>query len=406
MFSRLNRVLRRLTVFVWVMLVVAFLDEFAYSILEAARPLIRDSFTLTYVDISLVTTVPILVAILVEPVVGLYADGPYRRRLMVVGALAFGLGLVVQGLAPAFGWFIVGATLQAPASGVFVNLAQAALMDDAPARRENRMALWTFSGSLAVVVGPLLLSGLLLLGIDWRVPFVVIGLVAVGVALVLALLPANPALRSSQNDEADVDASPPTDDEPLSARLRYAGALLRRPDIWRWLVLLEFSNLMLDVMFGLLALYMVDVVGITPAQAGLAVAVWTGVGLVGDFLLIPLLERVRGLAYLRFSTWVELVLFPLFLLAEPILLKLMLLGAIGLFNAGWYAVLQGNLYDALGDNSGAVLIVGNAAVVFGALIPLALGVVAEQAGLTIAMWLLLAGPLALVVGIPRETTIA
>ena len=73
---------------------------------------------------------------------------------------------------------------------------------------------------------------------------------------------------------------------------------LRRGEVLRWLTLLQFSDLMLDVLLGFLALYFVDVVGVTPAQAGLAVAVWTGVGLLGDFLLIPLLERVRGLSYL------------------------------------------------------------------------------------------------------------
>ena len=33
----------------------------------------------------------------------------------------------------------------------------------------------------------------------------------------------------------------------------------------------------------------------------MAVVVWIGTALVGDLLLIPLLERVRGLSYLRLS---------------------------------------------------------------------------------------------------------
>ena len=82
----------------------------------------------------------------------------------------------------------------------------------------------------------------------------------------------------------------------------------------RWLVLLEFSDLMLDVLYGFLALYFVDVVGFTPSKAALAVAVWTGFSLLGDFLLIPLLEKVRGLNYLRLSVVAELILFPAFLL--------------------------------------------------------------------------------------------
>ena len=72
---------------------------------------------------------------------------------------------------------------------------------------------------------------------------------------------------------------------------------------------------MLDVLLGFLALYLVDVARLTPAQAALGIAVWSGLGLLGDFLLIPLLEKVRGLDYLRVSVLLELLLFPAFLLA-------------------------------------------------------------------------------------------
>lgn len=386
-----NRMGVRLTFFVFVMLVIEFLDEFAYSALEAARPLIRDSFALSYVEVGLITTVPVLVAIVIEPVIGLLADTGRRRLLIVIGGVLFGLGLFVQGFAPTFLVFILGATLQAPASGVFVNLAQASLMDDAPSRRENRMALWTFSGSLAVVIGPLLLTVMLALGSGWRAFFIISGVMSMAAALLILRLPPSRALRTDGDDESAPD---------LRQSLRGVLALLRRGDVWRWLVLLQFSDLMLDVLFALLALYMVDVVGVTQAQAGIAIAVWTGVGLLGDFLLIPLLERVRGLVYLRFSAVMELMLFPAFLLVDPWWAKLVLLGLIGLFNAGWYAILQGKLYDALGEQSGAVLVVGNAAGVFGALLPVLLGLVAQQFGLTVALWCLLAGPVALLIGLP------
>mgnify|MGYP002396993633 CR=1 FL=1 len=58
---------------------------------------------------------------------------------------------------------------------------------------------------------------------------------------------------------------------------------------------------MLDTFKSFLALYVVDVVGVSESRAALMIAVWVGVGLLGDLLLIPLLERVRGLTYLRFS---------------------------------------------------------------------------------------------------------
>ncbi len=184
--------------------------------------------------------------------------------------------------------------------------------------------------------------------------------------------------------------------------MRRAALAIRRKEVLRWVVLLEFSDLMLDVLYSYLALYLVDVVGLGIETAALGVAIWTGVGLLGDFLLIPLLERVRGLTYLRVSVILELILFPAFLLVQPILPKLIILGLLGFFNSGWYAILSGNLYSSMPGQSGTVLALNNIAGWFGKLIPLGIGIAAQHFGLDAAMWLLLAGPLALLAGLPRR----
>jgi FSR family fosmidomycin resistance protein-like MFS transporter len=131
------------------------------------------------------------------------------------------------------------------------------------------------------------------------------------------------------------------------------------------------------------------------------VAVWTGVGLVGDLLLIPLLERVPGVRYLRASAAAVLVIFPAFLLIPDMVGKLLLLAALGFSNAGWYAILQAGLYSAMPGRSGAALAVKNLSGLVAGLIPLALGLIAQQANLQTAMWLLLAGPGTLLIGLPR-----
>ncbi|HWS55468.1 MAG TPA: hypothetical protein VN228_15125, partial [Pyrinomonadaceae bacterium] len=169
----------------------------------------------------------------------------------------------------------------------------------------------------------------------------------------------------------------------------------------RWLVLLQLGDLMADVLRGFLALYFVDVVGAGEAGGALAVVVWSCVGLPGDLLLLPLLERVRGLSYLRVSTACTLALFPAFLLAEGAGAKLVLLGLLGFANAGWYAILQAQLYASMPGRSGAALTLSNMAGLAGSFIPLALGAFAERYGLESMMWLLLAGPVSLLVGLWR-----
>jgi len=171
--------------------------------------------------------------------------------------------------------------------------------------------------------------------------------------------------------------------------------------VLRWLILLPFSDLMLDVLLGFLALYFVDVVGVNPAQAGMAVAMWTGAGLVGDLLLIPLPERVRGLSYLRLSVVAEGALFVAFLLLPGLWPKLVVLALLGLLNAGWYSILKARSYSAMPGQSGTVMALDNLFGLLGSLMPLGLGFIAQRYDLRVTMWLLLAGPVALWVGLPR-----
>jgi FSR family fosmidomycin resistance protein-like MFS transporter len=95
-----------------------------------------------------------------------------------------------------------------------------------------------------------------------------------------------------------------------------------------------------------------------------------------------------------------LVLFPAFLLVPGFWPKLPLLGLLGFFNAGWYSILKAQLYSTMPGQSGTVMTVGNVFGLVGGLIPLGLGLVAERFDLTVTMWLLLVGPVALLIGMP------
>jgi FSR family fosmidomycin resistance protein-like MFS transporter len=156
---------------------------------------------------------------------------------------------------------------------------------------------------------------------------------------------------------------------------------------------------MLDVLRGFLALYFVDVVGVNNTQASFALTIWLGFGLLGDFLLIPLLERVRGLDYLRISAILVLCLYPAFLVVPNINIKLVILALLGLLNSGWYSILQGQLYTAMPGQSGTVMTLDNLVASVGGLAPLVLGLVAQQYGLQPTMWMLLAAPIALLIGL-------
>jgi MFS transporter, FSR family, fosmidomycin resistance protein len=265
-------------------------------------------------------------------------------------------------------------------------------MDSEPARHEQNMARWGFAGSLGVVAGTLAISAVAATGsgVGWR------GLFVFMAGLTGALVLIAWRFRFPRGHPED-------EDSPGFVRgLLNALGALRRGEVVRWLSLLTFSDLMLDILLGFLTLYMVDVVSTSPELAALAATVWMGVGLLGDFLLIPLLERVSGLVYLRVSALAELILFPAFLLAPEVWMKFVLLALLGLFNAGWYSILKGRLYSSMPGQSGSVLVVSNVFGFVGSLVPLGIGLLAQRVGLDVAMWAMLLGPVALLVGLPRR----
>lgn len=383
---------KRTTRLIGVLLLIEFLDELVFGAREAAWPLISRDLGLTYAQIGVLLGIPILISNLIEPILGILADVWRRRVLILGGGLCFALALLLTGFSGGFAPLLLAFTLFGPASGAFVSLSQATLMDLAPSRHEHNMARWTFAGSAGVLAGSLALAAAVLLGLSWRTLFLALSVLALLLLLLARRLPL---------DKPNAAIEPPL--AGLRRGLRAALARLRQPHVWRWLILLEFSDLMLDILLGFLALYFVDVTGATPAQAGLAVTVWTGVGLLGDFLLIPLLERVPGLRYLRVSAWLEMLLLSALLLAPNFGMRLLLVGLLGFFNSGWYSILQGKLYSALPEESGTVLALKNVSGLFGALLPLALGLAAQRLGLANMMWLLLLGPLALLIGLPPHT---
>jgi len=381
---------RATSVFILTLLAVEFLDELVFGVREAAWPLVRDDLRLTYTQVGLVLSVPPLAGNLAEPFLGVLGDVWRRRALVLAGGAAYAAGTLLVGLSPNFALLLAASVLSNPASGAFVGLSQATLMDLEPARREQNMARWALSGSAANSIGPAVVGACVWAGVSWRW-----GFLSAGALMLLSLA----AVWRQPFETAAAAREVARTRVALAEGLRGALRALRRREVLRWLVLLEVGNFTYDILRGFLALYFVDVVGVGVERAALAVAVWTWVGLAGDFALVPVLERVRGLSYLRVSTAAVLLLFPAMLLAEGFIMKLALLGLLGMANAGWYAILKARLYEELPGRSGTALTLGNVFGLAGDMLPLALGAFAEAWGLGAMMWVLAAGPALLLSGL-------
>jgi len=339
--------------------------------------------------------VPLLVGGFLELPLGVLAGQGRRRRLAILGGgVIFVLTLLAVASARSFTVLLCAFVAFYPASGAFVSLTQAEIMDAWPDRQAQVMARWDLAGSAGAVAGPLLLIAVLASGGGWRAGYLVLAGLAALVWLGAYLRgPAAPAAGSPGAD-SDSDGER-AERRPWTERAREIAAALRDWGTLRWLLLLEVADLLVDVFTGFLALYLVDVAHLTPAVAALAIAIRLGAALAGDAALVVVLERAGDLAVLRASAAAAALLYPAFLLVPGTVPKLVVLAALSAVTAPWYPLLQARLYGSLPGRSSVAVTLSSAAGLAGGLGPLAVGLVAQGFGLGWALAGLVVVPVAI-----------
>jgi MFS transporter, FSR family, fosmidomycin resistance protein len=316
--------------------------------------------------------VPLLLGGFLELPLGVLAGDGRRRRLAILGGgVLFVLTLLGVASARSFAVLLAAFIAFYPASGAFVSLTQAEIMDAWPDRQARLMARWDLAGSAGALAGPLLLTVVLAAGGDWRAGFVALAVFSSLTWLGVYLRPAPTAAGGQEPAE--------------KVRARETVAALRSWRTLRWLLLTEVANLLVDVFTGFLALYLVDVAHLAPAVAALAIAIRLGAALAGDAALIVILERARDLTVLRVSAAVAALLYPGFLLVPGLVPKLAALAGLSAATAMWYPILQARLYGSLPGRSSVAVTLSSAAGLAGGLGPLAVGLAAQRLGLSWAL---------------------
>jgi len=179
----------------------------------------------------------------------------------------------------------------------------------------------------------------------------------------------------------------------------------RNPRLLRWMVLLPLSDFLLDVLTGYLPLYFTDVAGLTVAKASLMMSALMLVGLISNILLIPILERYPGRKLVRLSAMLAGVLYAAWLLVPWFWAKVGLIILLKLVTLGWYEVLQGEAFATIPGRSGTVMAINSLIGILAGGISFLIGWVAAQAGLPAAMWILLLGPITVVLFVPRPAPV-
>ena len=305
-----------------IFLFIEFFDELIYGVQTAALPQIRLDLDLTYAQIGLLLGLPNMISLFIEPVLMLLGDTKLRKRLVLGGGLAILISVLLTANASSFGMLLAAFILFYPASGAFVSLSQATLMDLNPGREHQTMARWTVYGSVGNLLGPALLAGIFALGMSWRSAYWVMA--GLGLLLVLALLPRPFPRHPQASIEAASGHLPPgsgmsTYLQTIQINLRHA---LTNRSLLGWVGLVSIADLLLDIFLSYSVLYFADVVGLPPAQTSLVLTALMIASLAADLLLIPLLERFPGRQVVRVSAAAALVVYPAFLLVPWIWVKI------------------------------------------------------------------------------------
>jgi FSR family fosmidomycin resistance protein-like MFS transporter len=233
-------------------------------------------------------------------------------------------------------------------------------------------------------------------GGGWRAAYLVLAALAAVTWLGTCLCEPHPVpAAAADTPGADGDPGPGA---AWTARAREVLGALRDWSTVRWVVVALVADLLVDVLTGFLALYLVDVVHLAPPIAALAIAVRAGSGLAGDAALVFVLDRVADVTVLRASAVAAALLYPGFLLAPGPAAKLVILAVLSAATAPWYPLLQARLYGSLPGRSPVAVTLSSAAGLAGGLGPLAVGLIAGAFGLSWALAVLVVVPVAVLAG--------
>jgi len=342
--------------------------------------------------VGAVFTVPQLVALFVEGPFLIWAERWPRERLLVGGLLGMALATLLCALAPGVWGVALGCTVYFPASGVACGIAQAALMDSDPARREQRMAEWAMAGWAGDLITPMLLAASSELGLGWRGAFVAVAasLCLAGAAVLRVELP---------TAAADVDE----DESDLALRQKLALLFGERRLLW-WLCGVTLCSL-LDEIFAVFAgIWIWEAAG--PVAVATTLTAFTAGGVAGLLVTKPLLHRFSSRAVLLTSCVGCTATFVGWLCWGAGALGFAAMFVCGLFVALQYPIAQAAAYRALPGRSTLVAAAGS---LFGGLellIPLLLGWVVDGFGVVVGLSVLLLQPvglffIALLVRVPK-----
>ena len=132
------------------------INDMLQSLLPAIYPMLKDSLALDFGQIGLITLAYQLIASVLQPIIGLYADRRARPYSLAVGMGSTLVGLVLLSMADSFGLILLAAALIGLGSSVFHPEASRVARMASGGRHGFAQSLFQVGGSFGSAIGPLL----------------------------------------------------------------------------------------------------------------------------------------------------------------------------------------------------------------------------------------------------------
>nr|WP_281404422.1 MFS transporter [Pyxidicoccus fallax] len=361
---------------------VVFTDELATGVVPSGAPELLSAFDLTPARAAGWTlfAYQVLGALLEPPLLAM-AHGRRERPMRVAGLAVLALTTLAAALAPSYWLLLAALMLYGPASGVGVNLAQAALVSANPERSEAVLARWTFLGYAGDLLAPAAVALSVALGFGWRGALFAVGLVALAQAVAASRVTGGAEHGPGEDEETEA---------PLREALR---AALRCRPLLAWSAVTVLCGLLDELLVGFGAIWMTERLGADATERAAILSAWVVGGLLGSALLERFASRFRPSTLLAVSGLGCAVAYSVWLmLASTWVTSALMLGLTGMFSAAHYPLLRARAFAAMPDRPHIVLATGSLLGSLDMTLPLLIGVVADGPGIFAAMLMLLAQP--------------
>ena len=353
------------------------LDELGSGVPAAGSPAIQHGFGTSYATTAaMLLLAPSLLALVLEPIVFLYADRYPRRWFLRGGLAAMALCALAAAFAPGPLSLAIAVSLSAVATGTAVTLAQATLVDRAGEARELAMTRWAMAGLAGDLLGALLVSA-----VPWRIAYAIVAAL-LGAWTLAAFRIADPPAAPDDDDGGD--------DLGLFAALRLA---LGDRRLLAWLAALALCDLLDEILIVFASLHLRDDLGAGAFERGVALSAFIAGGAIGLAVIARLLRTRPPVPLLGACAAACAIVYAGWLAAPSWWLAAIALAAVGATAAPLYPIAAARAYAVLPGRSGAVNAAGHLFTPFGMVVPWLIGVVADRAGLRVALGLLALEPI-------------